>query len=320
MVFGALALALVAPLKSAFAAEDFSVWLTQLRQDAVDQGISQRTIQSGLTSIEPIPRIIELDRQQPETVLTFSQYLKTHITPLRVREGRAAYASHRSLLKKISAQYGVPPEIILALWGMETSYGQNIGGYPTVTALATLAYDGRRSEFFRDELIKALKILDEGDIGLSNMKGSWAGAMGQNQFMPSSFFKFAVDGDDNGRRDIWKSLPDIFASTANYLNKSGWKEGNRWGRRVWLSENIPNRMLGMDVKKPIQEWKHMGVTLAGGKSLPTVKDGTYASLIKPDGPHGPAYLVYDNFRVIMKWNHSIYFAASVGMLADEIAK
>ncbi len=302
----------------AFAAGNFSSWLGALRNEAAQRGVSEKTIAAALSDIDYNPRIIELDRKQPESRLSFAQYKKNTISGDRIEKGRGLYRRHRRELEKASAHYHVPPEIIVSLWGMETSYGKNTGGFGVIEALATLAYDGRRSDFFRGELFKALAILDEGHIKFSEMVGSWAGAMGQNQFMPSSFGNFAVDGDGDGRRDIWNSLPDVFASTANYLNQSGWQEGQRWGRKVSLSQDIPESLTGLDIQKSLVEWTRMGVTLPGGKNLSTL-DGMYASLILPDGQGGPAFLVYDNFRVIMKWNRSIYFALSVGLLSDEIA-
>ena len=188
-----------------------------------------------------------------------------------------------------------------------------------IPALATLAHDGRRSSFFRSELMNALKILDEGHISAQNMKGSWAGAMGQNQFMPSSFHSFAVDGNNDGKRDIWTSLPDVFASTANYLSRSGWKEDQRWGREVKVPAKLSKSLVGKKIKKPIEEWSKLGITLPGGGKLPTAP-GLKASLIAPDGLNGRTFLAYDNFHVIMKWNNSTYFATSVGLLADQIAQ
>lgn len=315
----ALILMLVFPISQALAAEGFSAWLENLRSEARQIGISQATIDSALSDVEHIDRVIKLDRKQPESRLTFVQYKKNVITQDRIDKGRSLLRHHRGELDKASARYGVPPEIIVALWGIETNYGKNTGGFSVIASLATLAYDGRRSEFFRDELLKALKIIDEGHISAQSMTGSWAGAMGQNQFMPSSFLRFAVDGNGDGRRDIWKSLPDVFASTANYLSTSGWKHDQKWGRKVELSQPIPVSITGLDKQKSLVEWGRMGVTLSQGERLPTI-DGMYASLVMPDGENGPAYLVYDNYKVIMKWNKSTYFATSVGLLSDLIAQ
>jgi membrane-bound lytic murein transglycosylase B len=315
----AFSLLFVAPGMALATAGSFDQWLAGLRHDALARGISPATVDRALTGISPLPRVIELDRKQPEGTMTFAQYKERVINQARIDKGRAMYRQHRAELDRASAQYGVPPQFIVALWGLETSYGDNTGGFGIIPALATLAYDGRRSAFFRGELLTALEILDQGHINLENMRGSWAGAMGQNQFMPSSFKTFAVDGNGDGRRDIWTSLPDVFASTANYLGRSGWNRDERWGRAVSLPQNFPASLTGLDTRKTVQEWAHMGVTLPGGNALPAAP-GMNASVVVPDGVGGPAYLVYDNYRVIMKWNKSTYFATSVGLLADYIAQ
>lgn len=208
----------------------------------------------------------------------------------------------------------------MALWGIETSYGRNTGGFDSVSALATLAYDGRRPAFFRRELIKALRILDEGHISAEDMRGSWAGAMGQNQFMPSSFERFAVDENGDGRTDIWKSLPDVFGSTANYLARSGWNAEERWGRRVVLPKGFSTKLIGWDTTKTLGQWAKLGVRFADDPEAIRKFSDMEASIIAPDGLAGPAFLVYGNARVIMKWNKSTYFVTSVGLLADQIAR
>ncbi len=299
--------------------EPFDKWLDSFKKEAISKGISKEVVDQATKSIKPIPRIIELDRKQPEGTMSFAKYKKRVISDARVAQGRRLYKKHKDLLGKISKEYGVPPQYIVALWGIETSYGNNTGGFSVVEALATLAYDGRRSKFFRSELINALKIIDAGHISHDKMKGSWAGAMGQNQFMPSSFNRLAVDGNGDGKRDIWTSLPDVFASTANYLHKSGWIEDQRWGRRVRLPKNMKKSQIGLKVKHDLQTWKNLGVKLLGGQDIPVVK-GMKASIVAPDGLSGETYLVYHNFRVIMKWNKSTYFATSVGLLADQIAQ
>ena len=300
-------------------ADGFATFLQGVRTEAVQKGISQKIVTQALANVKHNPRVIELDRKQPESRLTFAEYKQKVINQIRIDKGRALLKQHRADLNAASQQYGVPPEVIVSLWGMETSYGDNTGGFSVIEALATLAYDGRRSKFFRTELFNALKILDGGHISAADMKGSWAGAMGQNQFMPSSFHAFAVDGNGDGRRDIWKTRADVFASTANYLSKSGWNANEKWGRQVKLNQAIPESIAGLDHQKSIVDWSHMGVTLPNGQKLPTA-DGMYASIVMPDGKNGPAYLVYKNYKVIMKWNKSVYFATSVGLLSDLIAK
>lgn len=300
------------------AAEPFERWLQNFRQDARSKGVSQQMLDLALADIKPIPRVIELDRKQPEGTMTFAQYKNRVISDARIRQGREMFQKHREELERAASTYGVPAQYIVALWGIETSYGNNTGGFGVIPALATLAHDGRRSDFFTGELINALKILDAGHIDPANMKGSWAGAMGQNQFMPSSFNAYAVDGNGDGKRNIWTSLPDVFASSANYLSRHGWVEDERWGRPVQLPETFPASLTGLETQKTLQQWQNMGVRLPGGGDLPQA-EGMQASIVAPDGVVGPAFLAYDNFRVIMRWNKSTYFASSVGILADAIA-
>ncbi len=296
--------------------QDFNPWLQGLRKEALEQGISTATLEDALKGVRFLPKVIELDRRQPESTLTFSQYLKRVAPERRVRLGRRKLSQHLELLNKIGEHYGVQPRFIVALWGVESDFGRLSGGFPIVSALATLAYDGRRSGFFRGELLKALRILDDGHISINRMKGSWAGAMGQVQFMPSSFLHYAVDHDGDGRRDIWHTQADAFASAANYLARSGWKADQTWGREVRLPENLDPRLIGRKTKKGLREWRDLGVRKANGKDLP--ERNLPASIIQPGGREGPAYAVYDNFRTLLKWNRSDYFATAVGLLADRI--
>lgn len=303
----------------AFAAgRSFPEWLAAFRAEALRGGISQRTVDSALTGLGPLQKVIALDRKQPEHKITFAQYRKNVISQARIEKGRALLARHRAALENVEREYGVAPQYVVALWGMETSYGENTGGFGVVPALATLAWEGRRGDFFKGELLQALRIIDEGHIDAAHMRGSWAGAMGQNQFMPSSFKAFAVDADGDGRKDIWGTQADVFASTANYLARSGWKDGERWGRRVTLPKGFPQSLIGLEVKKPLMEWVKLGVHQPDGQPPPVIP-GMDASLVAPDGAGGPVYLVYDNYRAVMKWNRSTYFATSVGLLADAIA-
>lgn len=303
--------------KQSRAAVDFDIWLEGLKNRALESGISQRTIRESLTDISPIERVIELDRKQPEGKWSFTQYRKKIVHPLRIRKGREMMQRYASQLQDVERKYGVAPQYIVALWGIETNYGQNTGGFSIIPALATLAWEGRRAEFFTKELITALHILDEGHITNEEMQGSWAGAMGQNQFMPSSFRNFAVDGNNDGRKDIWTTREDVFASTANYLVKNGWEPGVRWGREVRLPQGFSESMEGLDVRKSLGQWESLGVTQPDGSPIPVAD--MQASVVAPDGLGGPAYLVYNNYRTIMRWNRSTYFATSVGLLADAIA-
>ena len=298
-------------------AEEFNTWLETLKIEARSKGISQSTIESSLSGIKPIPRVIELDRKQPEFTLTFKEYLRRVVSDRRIRIGKAKLVEHEKLLAEITIKYGVQPRYIIALWGIETDFGRITGGFPVISSLATLAYDGRRSKFFRKELFLALKIVDKGHITAKDMLGSWAGAMGQNQFMPSSFHAYAVDYNRDGSKDIWKTLPDIFASIANYLSKSGWQGDQTWGRAVRLPDKFSSKLLGRKIKKGLNQWHELGVRKLSGKDLP--KRNLISSIIRPEkGMVGPAFVVYHNYGVILKWNRSNYFATAVGTLSDKI--
>jgi membrane-bound lytic murein transglycosylase B len=301
------------------AAETFPQFLTQLEAQAVKTGLPRDFVSMQLQGLEPHQRIIELDRQQagPGTRAPWPVYRDRVITKARINKGRALMAEHSALLHKIGRHYGVPPQYIVALWGLETSYGANTGGFDVVQALATLAWEGRRREMFTDETLNALKILYEGHIPRKSFKGSWAGAMGQCQFMPSSFFKFAQDWTGDGHKDIWTAKADVFASTANYLHTEGWEDNIRWGRRVKLTKPVPSSMIGLESRATLATWANYGVIGANGAALPL--ENIEASLLAPDGLDGEIFLVYMNFRTIMKWNRSTNFALSVGHLADHIA-
>ena len=298
--------------------QDFNTWLSGIRQQAAAQGISQATINAALYNIQPSQRAIELDRKQPEKKKTFAEYKKLIVNDLRVKRGRQMLREHYQTLQEVENRFGVPKEIIVSLWGIETNYGSNTGGFMVVPALATMAWEGRRAEFFTKELMNALKIIDAGHISVANMKGSWAGAMGQNQFMPSSFNAYAIDGNGDGKRDIWNTKKDVFASTANYLKKNGWREGERWGRQVKLPATFPENMISLKIKKPISYWSSMGVRQINGQPLPQAD--MMASIVAPDGKNGEVYITYNNYDTIMDWNRSTYFATSVGLLADRIAQ
>jgi membrane-bound lytic murein transglycosylase B len=297
---------------------NFKEWVKSFKSEAKEQGISSTLIDQAFKGVAPIPRIIELDRKQPESRMTFGDYRKKIVSQQRIQRGRQMMAQHRDLLTEIGQHYGVQPRFIVALWGIETNYGKNTGGYSVVQALATLAFDGRRSQYFRTELLNAFKILQDRHISLEHMKGSWAGAMGQCQFMPSSFLRLAVDYDGDGRKDIWKTPADVFASAANYLSQSGWKGTQIWGRRAHLPEGFNSKQASLKISKSLRSWQNIGIRKADGNDLP--RAALNASLVLPDGKDGPAYLVYDNYRVIMKWNRSTYFATSVGLLADAIGR
>jgi len=295
---------------------DFAAWLSAFRKEAAGQGISARTLNLALTNLEPIPHVIELDRKQPEFTLTFADYIAKVVPRARVDRGRELLAENQALLSQISAKYKVQPTFIVALWGIESDFGRVTGDFPVIPALATLAYDGRRSAYFRGELLVALRILDRGLIDLDTMRGSWAGAMGQNQFMPTSYLHYAVDYSGKGHRDIWRDHADVFASTANYLSQLGWKGDESWGYEVRLPPAFDMKLADLGISKPTVEWGELGVRRLDGGPLPD--PGLQGSIVLPGGQEGPAYLVHDNYRAIMKWNRSTYFATAVGLLADRI--
>ncbi len=298
------------------AQDAFAAWLTGLRQEARKEGVSEATLDRALNGLTPLERVIKSDRRQPEFTRTFWNYLDSAITEKRVKQGRDLLWKHRRLLKRVQKRYGVPPRFLVAFWGMESAYGRYTGKLPVVAALATLAHDRRRSKFFRAQLLDTLRILDADYIALERMKGSWAGAMGQLQFMPSTFLNYAVDGDKDGTRDIWTSYPDVFASAANYLSQIGWRKRETWGREVRLPKDFDYDLARMDVIKPIKSWHAMGVRRANGRRLPRAK--LEGAIILPAGHKGPAFLVYGNFRKIMIWNRSVLYALAVGHLADRL--
>jgi membrane-bound lytic murein transglycosylase B len=298
-------------------AREFDAWLAELRAEAQAKGISDRILDAALGQIKPIPRVIELDRRQPEFRLTFRQYLDRVVPASRIKKGRAKFRANRALLEEIGAKIGVQPRFIVALWGIETDFGRVTGGFKVIPALATLAFDGRRGAYFRKELLHALQILDEGHISPQAMVGSWAGAMGQSQFMPSSFLAYAIDYDGDGRRDIWTTRQDVFASAANYLAKSGWRADQTWGREVILPAGFDAAMADLKVRKSIGDWQALGVRRADGGDLP--KRRLAASIVLPEkGKMSPAYMVYNNYRTTLRWNRSTYFALAVGLLSDGI--
>ena len=299
------------------AAADFDDFIAEVRRDALEQGVSRGTLDRALAGLQPIARILQLDKAQPERKVGFAEYLERTVNGYRIRRGRAKLSEHGPLLAAIGDAYGVEPRFIVSLWGMETDYGGYTGGFPVIGSLATLAFDGRRS-FFRRELIHALRIVEEGHVRLEDMTGSWAGAMGQAQFLPSSFRAYAVDYDGDGRRDIWLSTGDVLASIANYLKEVGWRSKLSWGQQVRLPPDFAAELASIEVTRPVGEWLELGVVPESGASLP--QGEVAASIVRPGGARGPAYLVTENYRAIMRWNRSLYFATATGHLADRLAE
>jgi len=306
---------------------EFAEFLSQLKEQALAKGVSGATVEAALTGLEPLAVVVERDRTQAETVLTVDQYIDRRLTRRFVRTAREQATAHRKLLTQVSKKYGPPSSLLVAVWGMESNFGRFTGTRPTVQALATLAWDGRRGVFFTSELMDALQIVDQGYIGLGEMKGSWAGAMGQTQFMPSSYLAHAQDFDGDGRRDIWKGLPDVFASIANYMKAYGWTERQAWGREVQLPaggaaaliEKVGLRQSGcrasreLTVPAPLKQWQRLGVRTVTGTTLPRVD--RQASLLRAGKKH---YLVYSNYDVLLGYNCAHAYALAVGLLSDRI--
>ena len=295
----------------------FDRWVSELRAEALSLGISIRTLEALDELNAPLQKVLEYDSSQPEFVQTFTRYLGLRVTPNQVARGRSLLQEHRELLEEVNQRYGVRPHYLAAFWAIESNFGRNTGGFSVLQALATLAFDPRRADFFREQLLIALKIIDEGHISSADMTGSWAGAMGQLQFMPTIFDSYAIDGDGDGRVDIWNSLPDIFYSAANFLNQSGWQGGERWGREVLLPSDFDYSLSGLMTRKTVNEWSGFGVTQVSGDKLPNALMS--ASIVLPAGASGPAFLAYSNYRVTLAYNPSTFYALTVGHLADRFS-
>lgn len=310
-------LALLCGGQQTLAAEpgDFASWLEELKAEARSKGISNQTLELAFAEVEaPIERVVELDRSQPEFVQTFSAYMRNRMSDARIARGQRMLQEHAQLFDRIYREYGVQPHYLVSFWALESNFGDFTGGFSVINALATLAYDPRRAEMFRRELLTALQIIEDGHIEASRMTGSWAGAMGQCQFMPSTFMAYAKDGDGDGKIDIWGSVADVMTSAANFLSRSGWKGDERWGREVLLPEGFDFALSGTGVRKTVTEWAQLGLRRADGAPLGAAD--LQASVIIPAGASGPAFLAYNNFRTTMVWNRSTYYAISVGHLAD----
>lgn len=298
------------------AAFSFEQWLEAFLKEAKERGFSEDTLTAAFADVQPIARVVELDRRQPEFTQTFWSYLNGRVSETRIREGRQLLKDHSALLARVEGKYGVQGRFLISFWGLETNFGQFLGGFPVIDSLATLAHDERRSDFFRAELFHALGALEQGHIDPDSMIGSWAGAMGQPQFMPSTFARHAVDEDGDGRKDIWATLPDVFGSAANYLRHLGWENRYTWGREVQLPEDFDLNTVGFGKKKSLGEWQSLGLRRMGGGDLPGADiDG---AVVLPAGIRGPAFLVYRNFKAILTWNRSLLYAVSVGHLADRL--
>jgi membrane-bound lytic murein transglycosylase B len=319
---------LMAQESSEAARPSFAEWLAGVRAEAVERGIRPEIVDEALATVqEPEPTVIARDRTQAETVLPLERYIVRQLKPKVIRTAQEMYTRNRTVLTEVSKRYGVSPRIIVAVWGVESNFGKFSGVRPTIGALATLAWDPRRATFFRGELLNAMQILDRGDIDVSRMRGSWAGAMGQPQFMPSSYLKWAQDFDEDGRTDIWSSAPDVFASIANYMTEHGWKAGQTWGREVMVPREAAKKIAteverrsgscvarrDMTVALPMAEWQKRGVRLTNGAALP--KTDFTASLVSGSSRH---FLVYDNYDALLEYNCAHSYAISVALLADRL--
>lgn len=295
--------------------EQWDGCVVRLQQEALDKGIPSDIVQGPLAGIQYVPKVIELDRRQPEFTTTFSSYITRRVDHRRVARGRKMLREHRELLNQLVKEYGIPAQYLVAFWGLETNYGSYLGKMPTLDSLATLACDQRRSRFFTAQLMEALKLLQVPGVE-HPMRGSWAGAVGHTQFMPTAYLKYAIDGDGDGKKDLWGSIPDALTSAANFLNNLGWQRDLRWGREVQLPDGFDFALLGFKQKRSLKQWRAMGLLTATGAELADLD--LPASVLLPAGYRGPAFLVYHNFDVIMGWNRSVYYALSVGHLADRI--
>ncbi len=297
--------------------EEYSQCLNRLEQRAQSAGIDEQVIKRSLAGIVPDSNVIVYDRRQPEFSESFASYFNKRVNQWRLDKGRQMLKKYRPLLTKLQQKYGVPPHYLMSFWGLETNFGRYRGKMSIIRSLVTLACDHRRREFFTIELIQALKLIEQEQLDSTKMVGSWAGAMGHTQFMPSAYLKYAVDGDNDNKIDLFNSIPDALTSAANFLQHLGWQAGYRWGREVKLSETFGYHQSGMDKFKTLTQWHKLGVTQTNGKAIGQA-DIT-AALLVPSGHSGPAFLVYHNFSVIMRWNRSEYYALAVGHLADRIS-
>lgn len=301
-----------------FAQTSWTQFVAGLRAEAIAKGIRPEVFDEAFQNIkEPHQEVLRFDRTQPEKRITYLHYRNSRASQDRIVIGRQEIRKNRELLDRIAAHYQVDPCFIASLWGLETSYGRFMGKYSVIQSLATLAYDERRGPIFRRELFYALEMLNNGDVSLQDLKGEWAGATGQPQFLPSTWHNYAVDFDGDGHKDIWHSKGDIFASIANYLSHLGWQPNQPWVMEVSLPANFDRDLLSLKTVKTVSEWEQLGVRFSA-HSNESINPQLPASVIEPDG--GPVMMVFNNFRVIMRWNHSTYYAGTVGYLAHEICQ
>ncbi len=295
---------------------EFAQCLSGLQQRARSEQLSTHAVDEVLANLKQQMRVLELDRSQPEFTQTFADYFQQRVTAERIERGQELLDQHQAFLTDLTRKYGVPGRYLVAFWGLETNFGSYLGKMPTLDSLATLACDERRSEFFTNELLHALALLERESLTPAEMRGSWAGAMGHTQFMPSAYRHHAIDGDGDGHVNLWRSERDALASGANFLVNLGWQKGQRWGREVLLPDDFPYVKTGLNNSQPVTYWRGLGVSFANGNPIPDID--MQASVLVPAGHSGPAFLVYPNFDVILRWNRSEYYALAVGLLADRL--
>lgn len=298
----------------------FEQYIDEVKQEALKKGYSQGFLERTFAGATFRQRAVKADKNQPETKLTLDTYLATRVPDWKVKQAVVLYQQYGELLAQVEQKFGVQARFILALWGNESNFGKFTGNYPVISSLTTMAYEGRREAMFRKQLFAALDILRQGHISQENFLGSWAGAMGQSQFMPSSFLSYAYDFDGDGKKDIWSNQGDVFASIANFLKSEGWDDATTWGRQVKIPANFDMELAGLNKSKmqSLADWQTLGIRRYDGSNLPNNK--LKASLLMPDGPQGRVYLVYPNYHVLMRWNRSSYFGTAVGYLSDRIKK
>ena len=311
-----LLLSLTIAIPTAHAESDFPTWLQALKDEALAKGIKPATLEAATPHFTLTNKVSALEKKQPEFTQTLAGYLGNRISDRRIQQAREQLRYNRSLLDSISTHYGVPARFIVALWAMESDFGRNMGGFSVLSSLTTLGFQSRRADYFRRELLEALRICDAGHVTPDSMLGSWAGAMGQCQFMPWNFNRYAVDYDGDGRRDIWHTRADVFASIAHFLQSLGWDSEKTWGRPVHIPADFNPELANGKTSKSLAEWQELGVRRLNNGDLP--KREISARLLRPARSSGRAYLIYSNFDVFLKWNRSNYFAIAAGTLGDEI--
>lgn len=307
------------PFDRAMAASgDYATFLAGVRREAEGKGVPASIVRRALAlTTEPNAKVIRLDHHQPEFSLTWAQYRDKVLSAAKVAAGKEAVKKNHSLFQEISSHYGVDVEGISGIWGLESFYGRITGGFYIVDALATLAFEGRRASFFRSELMKALQILGDGEIAPEEMKGSYAGAMGQPQFMPSAYLTYAQSFPAGGAKDIWNSVPDVLASIANYLARCGWKQGEPWGQEIQVPEALPQADLGRKNERSLGAWMKAGVRRADGSAF--ARTDISGAVLRPDGAGGQAFMVYHNFNVFRRYNPSDFYALAAGLLGNMTA-